>query len=266
MTWVIGAATTFGYGVVLSDTCVTYELEGQKKTVDAVQKAFLLGPSIVGGFAGSIMIGFQMMDSLRKFLKIPEEDGDCVWDPSWVAQNWCQMAKEVFAKAPKKAQEAHSHIILAGAHPIEDVGPAGFARIYIIVLKSPDFIPRVVQGQFLTIEGIGSGVEVYEKKVKKILETPYEMAKMEVGFPGGMGSILSNRITQHLIQHSATGISPHMHVFIIRRTTYSERANNFTEFRKDGTKVEFKMPTVAKNYEGLLKVLGLQEGTAVLIA
>ncbi len=266
MTWIIGASTMFGYGIVLSDTCVTYTENGQTKTVDALQKAFPLGPFVVGGFAGSVYIGFQMLHHLREFLHIPESEGNCAWKVDWVAENWQPIAQEIFQKSPSEEQAAGSHLILVGAHPTEDVGIHGFARIHIAVLKSPNFQPVVQQGKFLTIESIGSGTQAYEKELKEILEDPFSMAQMEVNNQGGMGTILKSRITDRLRKNPTTGVSQHLHAFLIKRGEILGGNNDFTEWHQNGTKIEFKMPPIAQNYNDLLEILKMPRGRAVIIS
>jgi hypothetical protein len=68
MTWVIGASSIFDYGAMMSDVRVTFR-DGRER--DLVQKAYPVGPYIVAGFAGSVRIGFQMLESLAKFLIVP---------------------------------------------------------------------------------------------------------------------------------------------------------------------------------------------------
>jgi hypothetical protein len=70
MTWVIGASSLFGHGAVISDIQVTFRT-GQ--TVDLLQKAYPLGRFIVGGFSGSVLIGFRLLQSLKDMLKLPSE-------------------------------------------------------------------------------------------------------------------------------------------------------------------------------------------------
>ena len=71
MTWVIGGSTIFGYGVLISDVCVSWELGYQ---FDCLQKIYPLSNSIMGGFAGSVKIGFQLLQDLRDFLGLTDEE------------------------------------------------------------------------------------------------------------------------------------------------------------------------------------------------
>ena len=246
----------FGYGIVLSDTCVTItDPTGEKKYHDAVQKAFPLAPFVVGGFAGSIYIGFKMIDSLRRFLTIPESEGECAWELDWVAEKWQKVAKEVFDKAPERERRGGSHIILVAAHPSEDVGIPGFARVHIAVLKSPNFEPVVTKGEFLTIESIGSGAKAYAERLKSLKPESFNLATMEVGFSGGLGSMVTQKISDHLRDNPSSGVSPHLHIFTVKRGGFTIGSNNYFEYKQDGTESEFVMPLVADSYKKLVKQL-----------
>ncbi len=268
MTWVIGISTVFGYGVVLSDTCVTITNPntGERKTIDAVQKAYPLAPFLVGGFAGSIDIGFQLLHDMREFLFIPPREEKCAWHIDWVAENWQHRAKEVFARSRLEEQTSGAHFLLLGAHPIEDVGIPGFARIQMAIFKSPDFYPVISEKKFLAIESIGSGAGAYMKKIGDICAKESDIAMAEsLGF-GVMGSVLTHDIMDHLRSNPITGVSQHLHSIIVKRGGFASSENNFLRFHPDGRKEEFKMPVLAKNYQELLKLLELKHGEAVLTA
>ena len=61
MTWIVGRSIPFGYSVALSDIRVT--LDGRE--IDCLQKIYPVGPFIAMGFAGSVPIGFAMIDRMR---------------------------------------------------------------------------------------------------------------------------------------------------------------------------------------------------------
>jgi hypothetical protein len=112
MTWVIGASSIFDYGAMLSDVRVTFSDGSQR---DLVQKAYPVGQYIVAGFAGSIRIGFQMLESLTKFLIVPPEAPQPgAWEPEWVAQHWKPIAFQIFATADTLEQSLRCQILLVG--------------------------------------------------------------------------------------------------------------------------------------------------------
>ena len=70
MTWVIGASPyAGGYGVMLSDIQVTL---ANGTTLDILQKAYPVGNYIVAGFAGSVRIGFELLQSRKDSLVPPD--------------------------------------------------------------------------------------------------------------------------------------------------------------------------------------------------
>lgn len=68
MTWVVGASTLFGYGVLVSDIQVTDEVTGHR--MDILQKAFSVGKYIVAGMAGDVRTGLILLSDLSRFLNL----------------------------------------------------------------------------------------------------------------------------------------------------------------------------------------------------
>ncbi len=79
MTWIVGTPALFGYGFGISDVRVTF---GDDTEVDCLQKIHPVGQWIAAGFAGSVQIGFAMVNELRRFLRV--ESKDIAWDPTVV--------------------------------------------------------------------------------------------------------------------------------------------------------------------------------------
>src|SRR5262245_10302548 len=147
MTWVIGASSIFGYGVMLSDVRVTFPGGRQ---ADLVQKAFGIGPFMVAGFAGSIKIGFQMLESLERLLVVPSDAPQPgAWEPEKVAERWKPIAANIFATADPIERAARSEILLVGIsqtlRPEVESNPRALKlpRVCIIRFASPHFDPVV---------------------------------------------------------------------------------------------------------------------------
>jgi hypothetical protein len=145
MTWVIGASSIFGYGAILSDVRVTF---GDGRQRDLVQKAFAVGRYIVAGFAGSVKIGFKMLESLANLLTVPPDAPQPgAWEPEWVAEYWKPIAAHTFAAADASEQALGCQILLVGvshkvdpkvlANPRAVKGP----RACIVRFSGPDFDP-----------------------------------------------------------------------------------------------------------------------------
>ena len=140
MTWVCAASTIFGYGALYSDVQVTFA-DGQTK--DLIQKAYPLSNFIVAGFAGSVQIGFGMLQSLSDLLRLPSEElATRAWDPVWVSVNWAPIAKSLFEHAPAIEKVAGSSILMVGASPDEPCALG--SKIYFTRFASPDFRPGIM--------------------------------------------------------------------------------------------------------------------------
>lgn len=88
MTWIVGTNSPFGHAVLSSDIYVTFteKLTGKKNYKDCVQKVYPLGRFIVGGFSGSIRIGFEIINFLNADLaKIADNEG---WILDAVSNTW----------------------------------------------------------------------------------------------------------------------------------------------------------------------------------
>ena len=59
------------------------------------------------------------------------------WLPADVANDFADIATNVFRLSELTEQALHSHLMLLGAHPTEDVGIPGYARCSVHVLRSP---------------------------------------------------------------------------------------------------------------------------------
>jgi hypothetical protein len=118
MTWVIGTTSVSGDAILASDVCVTFTSStGQSACIDCLQKIYPLGRFVVGGFAGSVRIGFSIMEALTKrFNEIPETHA--VDLNSQELTTLTQIVKEVFELSPLPERELGCAVILGWVHPI----------------------------------------------------------------------------------------------------------------------------------------------------
>ena len=100
MTWIVGRALPWGYTVAVSDIRVTFDNGSE---VDCLQKIYEVGPFIALGFAGSVRIGFRMVERLRQLLG-GLKPGQ-TWKPDVVAELWPEEARKVFARFSKRQQD-----------------------------------------------------------------------------------------------------------------------------------------------------------------
>jgi hypothetical protein len=264
VTWVIGASSIFGYGTIISDVRVTFA-DGSER--DLVQKAYGLGPFIIGGFAGSVKIGFRLLESLRHALTPPDakEPGTVwAWEPLAVAEVWQPMAAEIFANSETSEQKCLSHILLVGisneidpetAHiPNVVQGP----RAFIIKMMSPHFEP-IVTNRRLSVEHIGSGgyIPRYTELIRSYFDIGSNTLQAETGAIGMWPKMLARGVMRVVNENPVKGISPHVHILVCRNGEMFTMTNDAKTYRQGDPEIqEFSMPAVAHSYEGFLTMCG----------
>ena len=93
MTWIVGRSMPFGFASAVSDIRVTTR-DGRYK--DCLQKVYEVGRFMALGFAGSVVIGFRMVEMLQDELAAANHDE--AWNPEEVAKWWPECAREVFER------------------------------------------------------------------------------------------------------------------------------------------------------------------------
>lgn len=178
---------------------------------ECLQKIYPIAQSITLGFAGSVRIGFQMVEIMRQWLRCDQSDH--AWKPLETAELWPAIARDIFAAAPLEEQAGQCALLMLSADP--DTPPTEFgARTYVHTFRSPNFTPEKAGTH--KVVGIGSGTEIdvfrnYLNDVTNDQEKNFELMKMETGCPGGMGSILGFSLTNMLKKTRPFGISSHLH-------------------------------------------------------
>lgn len=249
MTWVVAASTIYGYGALYSDVQVTFR---DGATRDLLQKAYPVGNFVAAGFAGSVKIGFLLIQSLMDYLALPEEALDkFAWDPVVAAVEWAPIAKAVFQSAGPEEQTLESRFLLVGVSPTETSGLG--ARVYFARFASPDFDPKIMS-RAIKVCGIGTGAGVaeYKHSIKPLFRLTSGILKAEIGRPGGWGNQLGHSISHKLGRSPRSGISRHLHMIIVERGGFQFGKSDQTIHHPDGTKIEHKMPAVARGYEEFL--------------
>lgn len=249
MTWIVGAAAALGYAVGISDVRVTFA-DGSER--DCLQKIYPIGPFIAAGFAGSVRIGFAMLESLAFQLKdLPDS---AAWFPEDVATEFTEFAKQVFLASEPREQALHSHLMLLGAHPHEDVGIPGYARCFVHVLKSPDFLPQLARtGEVVSI-GSGSGVARYQEVLDGFSSNIVSLLQGEMAGPG-MGALPLAMVVQKTVEKNPIpGISSHAHICLVRRGVVNVFPNDETRYPPTGEIIEIKMPPVATSWDEFVRM------------
>lgn len=240
MTWIVGAAAATGYAVGISDIRVSF---GKGQELDCLQKLYPMARFIAAGFAGSVEIGFKLLEGLAYQLR--GAPNDQAFLPQEVADCFAPLAKDIFERASAQSKNLGSQVILLGAHPTEDLGIPGWARCAVHVLNSSGFAPQSSSASQVVSIGSGSQIDKYRDALAHLSADPLSLIKMDTAGVGASSLILSMVVQKTVERNPAPGISRHAHVCIVRRGSINLQSNDEDIYPPDGKKMEFRMPPVA---------------------
>jgi hypothetical protein len=217
----------FGYGFGISDVRVTL---GNDSEVDCLQKIHPVGRYVAVGFAGSVQIGFAMVERLRELAYMEDERLAC--DPLLVAQRWPQYARLVFEDFPTSVRDHQCDLMVIAAHPQEHTGNPLWARSYVYILRSPNFEPEAVAVHEVGSIGCGGSYEECRSALEAF-SNDFRRREMftrgEVGTQGGIGTMLGFDLTQLLMRALPRGISAHLHYCWVYRGRIIIKTNDHTQ-------------------------------------
>lgn len=249
VTWICAVSNIIGSCGLYSDVQVTFP-NGSAK--DLVQKAFPITDSLAAGFAGSVRIGFSLLDSLASFLQFPPgaDPNEIGWDPLWVSLNWAPIARPVFERAPLAERRLGARLLIAAASPNQNCGLG--PKFYFTRFASPDFKPGIMAKPFKICSiGSGSTIPVYHDTLRPLFRWAGHVTSLQAearGGPHGWVRNLSFRISHRLMYHPRAGISRHMHTIIIGRRMLIAENNDENIYKGDDPPIEIRMPPVARSY------------------
>jgi hypothetical protein len=244
MTWVVGTAPIWGWAVGLSDIRVTFP-DGSE--LDCLRKVYPVGRFLAAGFAGSVAIGFAMIQRLSELLYQPNEN--IAWIPPEVANWWQHDAQDVFNSFAAVERNGGCQVMLFGVHPNENVGDLPLARSYVYTFSAPNFEPLAAGPNEVVSIGCGASVGPYRELLERIpLDESIE--QLETHHFGGMTDGLMMIITDRIRETPTQGISPHMHVCLVSRGAVQIRTNNRRWINRADLE-DFIMPNVASSWAEL---------------
>lgn len=170
MTWVVAHASPAAVAVVGDVRITMVSPSGPKELPEiGVKKVHHILPNIVMGFAGSIGVGFRMVEELRQFYS---------WRASFtgalnLTEEWCNyMEKRYWELLPPHLRGQPAHLIIAGFHPSPVSGsdprpiPVGVGLIVECPTGAgePMRVVRTFGGLDPAVSiGSGTGVEEYKQ-------------------------------------------------------------------------------------------------------
>jgi hypothetical protein len=282
MTWVVGMPTGWGYSFGLSDVRVTL---ANGDELDCLQKIHQVGPFVAAGFAGSVQIGFGMLEALYRLLYL--EDKTRAWDPVAIAQSWPEDARKVFALFPEEERALQSHLLLLSTHPTENDGGT-WPLAYGYIFRSPDFLPEQIPVHNIGAIGSGNGIVECKSAIDRIandFDARFSLMKGEQGTHGGMGTRLGFDLTCILKRIRPSGVSAHLHYCwayrgeVIIKTNNHSTEGQWTAFEAgsgygqspdaqptlnltaDGVEA-FEMPPIAASWQEFVEILDASGASA----
>ena len=251
MTWVSGAGSIGGHGILVSDVRVTFT---DKSEADLLRKSYPVGPYIMAGFAGSVQIGMKLIKNLTQELESRKSNEDGAWVPESVAKHWSSTAAKVFAGSVAEERKLGSQIVLVGL--TQERKPPFISQVSLITLKGPNFLPKYQRRAEMTrdVAQIGSGaeLELYRDLLRDFSKEGFSMTSSNSLQKDMLlwSEIFSDFTRRKLAKEKIPGISPHLHLLFSRIGEFG-LTNNDNRF-DDG--LTFKMPDVASDYETFLKL------------
>lgn len=254
MTWIIGTPRLFGFAAGFSDIRVTFPDNSER---DCLRKIHWVGRHIAAGFAGSVRIGFAMIQELTELLA-PANEGQG-WLPGAIANWWPEDARRVFRTFDERERRLSCEIMLIGAHPSETIRDSGWPRTEVYTFSAPDFEPVQARDREILSIGSGTAVEPYRNLLDNIWEHEMMFAQMEIGNPGGFGRGLMASIAEEIPNHATAGISPHVHICLVTRPNIRLGNNNLIAPEQPEVP-DFIMPPVAETWQEFVAMVHGADG------
>jgi len=246
MTWIVGTASLFGNSILVSDISVTFtDNYGQQKHVDCLQKIYPLGRFILGGFSGSIKIGFGLLTILSLQLRnIPDDNA---WVVDIISHTWLPRLLRRFFKESEESEKAlGSQLILASVHPTKNRA-ASWPWSYVHTFSAPDFEPCKADAREVLAIGKGSKKDVYMEALKKLCSSFDLMQGILMG-ESGQAQLLAHSINKIVLDSPTEGISTLFQIGLVMKNRYSIHDHEYRTYSKNGEKKEIKFPKIARTY------------------
>lgn len=259
MTWVIGASSIFGYGILVSDIRVSWNDRTYK---DCLQKIHPVSIGVVGGFSGSVKLGLLLLRSLQQYLSGPLSPGS-VWVLPAILNDCKRRLQWSLSRIPDGAElvsEYGCDLMLIGISG--KCGDAPWPRFDKCVLSAPEFAPK--PQPFGKAASIGSGSRVQDlcSVIDNLFSRRYHhLMQLEVNNPGGWAKAALLEITDELEKKHASlwslsgpesrnvaSVSPLLQLLVVWSNGYFLFNNSRTIFFEDREE-HIIFPSVCTSWE-----------------
>lgn len=165
MTWVVGSGT-LDFGILVADIRISYADDSEEMNF-GVRKIHQINPSTWAGFAGSISLGFRMINWLQAFVWGDFQRVRMPPNPRSLVQAFVDTAAAQYRQLPESLRAYGCHLLIVGAsHDWAELGGRPVFRVaHGFVVKFP--LPGetdidLSETGFNRFAAIGSGAAVHE--------------------------------------------------------------------------------------------------------
>jgi len=249
MTWVFGLTTPFGEGILVSDVRVTFE-DTKLDAKDILQKVHFIAPWWGIGFSGSVKISMSIVEALKDRYSGPVPHGQA-YDLASVSADISRIAASIFSGSDSRERANGCGLLALGWTYQRQLGLPGRARVIVVRMVSPHFVPQIPKPSIFSQMQIGSGTKFAQLKRAVRVRCKAIESTIRISTQDMWQVALCVPIAQDIIDSQSRTVSPHLHILKIRHLEASLGNNNHTNFVGD-TQVPFAMPTTVSSFSAFL--------------
>lgn len=247
MTWIVGVNSITSCSILVSDVQVTFtSQQGIRNYRDCLQKIYPLGNYLIGGFAGSVKIGFAVIERLKHELTTNSDEH--FWDLEVIGNTWLRRTiRRAYKLSDEREKRSGCQIIIAGTNARKPAGNSHPLHGEVFSFSSPDFHPiRARAGNPLEI-GCGSLIPSLGKELTDLV-SDIGFHKASMAGVGAQGQIIGHFFHDKLTQSPVAGISKFTQVGIARPGELQIFDYGFKEYPAGGPPIAHSVPPVARSY------------------
>jgi hypothetical protein len=241
MTWIVGTVPPFGYSILVSDIHVSWT-DGTER--DCLQKIHMVGDDLICGFAGSVRVGFVLLDALAKQLPRKQHRTPSVFTHDWIPS----LASHVFRAAREPERKLGCQLIVAAVHPTENLGDAPWPRTYIWTFSHPDFAPQPCGPDAAVGIEIGSVVSAYTAALREARNNFFFLQLITHG-EGAQAQSLARCMHESVLKKPTAGVSRFFQIGIVTRGRALLGHHSYTRIEQEGKTKSVRVPHVALTYK-----------------
>jgi hypothetical protein len=211
MTWVVGAASMRGIAFLVADVRVVW---GDGRSAEAIEKVHRVGNHVIAGFAGSVRLGFALIERLK--VELGALDANEAWDLEMIGRTRLpRVLRNAYDRSnPSNVERKLGVQLLIGAVDgqlkagLPEAVAIAFAKSRMCKIQSPTFrVEWATPERGMTI---GSGAIAYASRIEGLLPQLPGMRSV-TGEPQGLAVMLAMDMNQTIELEPNLRVSPYLH-------------------------------------------------------